>query len=69
MRVTSDSEGTVRDSDVSIICAGTRSNRNGSLNLHYVENVCREIGTKQADKNGYHVVVIRTAWEKYNPSV
>jgi GDP-mannose 6-dehydrogenase len=31
-----------------------------SEGVQYVENVCREIGTKLADKNGYHVVVIRS---------
>jgi len=60
LRVSSDSRAAVHDSDVSIICVGTPSNKNGSLNLHYVENVCCEIGTGLADKQGYHVVVVRS---------
>lgn len=59
MQVTSDSEGAVRDSDVSMICLGMPTSRNGSVDLQYVESFCRETGTKLADKNGYRVVVIR----------
>lgn len=60
LRVTSDSRAAIHDSDVSMICVGTPSNKNGSLDLQYVENVCREIGTGLADKQGYHVVIVRS---------
>lgn len=60
LRVTTDSRNAIHDSDVSIIAVGTPSNRNGSLNLEYVENVCREIGAGLAEKAGYHVVVVRS---------
>lgn len=60
LQVTSDSRSAVHHSDISMICVGTPSNRNGSLNLQYVENVCREIGAGLANKHGYHVVVVRS---------
>ena len=60
LQVTSDSRAAIHDSDVSMICVGTPSNKNGSLNLQYVENVCCEIGTGLADKHDYHVVVVRS---------
>jgi GDP-mannose 6-dehydrogenase len=43
-----------------MICVGTPSHDNGSLNLRFVENVCREIGDALATKQGYHVVVVRS---------
>lgn len=60
LRVCRDSQAAVTDSDVSLICVGTPSNGNGSLNSRYVENVCGEIGTALAAKPGYHVVVVRS---------
>lgn len=50
----------VAASEVSLICVGTPSNDNGDLNLTYVERVCREIGGALAEKNGYHVVIVRS---------
>tara|TARA_A200000113_G_scaffold224214_2_gene241561 strand:+ start:255 stop:1574 length:1320 start_codon:yes stop_codon:yes gene_type:complete len=50
----------VEKSDVSLICVGTPSNADGSLQLDYVEAVCREIGEAIAKKEGFHTVVLRS---------
>lgn len=60
LRAISDSQSAIHNSDISMICVGTPSNKNGSLDLRYVENVCQQIGTGLADKGGYHVVAVRS---------
>jgi len=60
IRATTDSVHAVRESEISIICVGTPSNPNGSLNLNYVKKVCEEIGGVLASKPEYHVVVVRS---------
>jgi GDP-mannose 6-dehydrogenase len=60
LRATLDSQAAVQESDVSLICVGTPSNGNGSLNLAYIDRVCVEIGTALASTKGYHVVVVRS---------
>jgi GDP-mannose 6-dehydrogenase len=56
---TSTSEG-IAKSDVSLVCVGTPSNSNGSLDLSYVKRVCEEIGDGLKEKTGQHAVVIRS---------
>ena len=60
LRATSDGRAAVQQSDVSLICVGTPSNGNGSLDLQYVDRVCMELGKALASKKGYHVVVLRS---------
>jgi GDP-mannose 6-dehydrogenase len=60
LQATLDSQAAVERSDVSLICVGTPSNSNGSLNLQYLERVCIEVGNALAIKKGYHVVVVRS---------
>jgi GDP-mannose 6-dehydrogenase len=50
----------VAQSDLVMVCVGTPSQKNGSLDLSYVNNVCRDIGEVLAHKTGYTVVVIRS---------
>lgn len=57
---TVDTQAAVTESDISMICVGTPSQTNGSLDLDYVERVSRDIGTALKNKNKYHTVVLRS---------
>jgi GDP-mannose 6-dehydrogenase len=60
LRATTNALEGINDSDISLVCVGTPSNSNGSLNLQFVEQVCREIGQGLSEKKERHVVVLRS---------
>ncbi|MBE9593844.1 MAG: UDP-glucose/GDP-mannose dehydrogenase family protein [Proteobacteria bacterium] len=60
LKATKDVKEAVENSEISLICVGTPSNPDGSLNLDYVKKVCEDIGTALKYKNEFHVVVIRS---------
>jgi GDP-mannose 6-dehydrogenase len=60
LRATTDSQAAVASTDLSLICVGTPSKANGSLDLGFVTRVCEEIGTSLKTKGPGHVVVIRS---------
>lgn len=60
LSATQDAAEAVSHADVSLICVGTPSSPNGSLNLEYVERVCVQIGSALAAINTYRVVVLRS---------
>ena len=60
LRATQDIREAVSGSDISLICVGTPSQLNGSLDLKYVRKVCEEIGAALREKDDFHVVVARS---------
>ena len=45
---------------MSLVCVGTPSNANGSLDLTYIRRVCEEIGRAVAEKREQHTIVMRS---------
>jgi GDP-mannose 6-dehydrogenase len=70
LRATENTCEAIAATDLSLICVGTPSRANGSLDLHYVRQVCRQIGEALKQKNlktklgnetpGRHTVVVRS---------
>lgn len=57
---TTDAKEAVRNAEISLICVGTPSQRNGDLDLTYVKAVSEEIGQALVDHDDYHVVAVRS---------
>src|SRR5215469_11122306 len=57
---THDATEAVVATDLSLICVGTPSRPNGSLDVSHIQTVAREIGRAIATKRNSHIVVIRS---------
>lgn len=57
---TTDIAAAVADTEISLVCVGTPSLRDGSLDVSAVVRVCEQIGEALKTKAGRHAVVIRS---------
>ncbi|MDT4965813.1 MAG: GDP-mannose 6-dehydrogenase [Acidobacteriota bacterium] len=60
LRATSVAADAVAATEISLICVGTPSNPNGSLDLTYIKRVCKEVGAALEKKADRHTIVIRS---------
>jgi GDP-mannose 6-dehydrogenase len=60
LHATTDTISAVLRSEISLICVGTPSQRNGKLDLSHVERVCQQIGEALREKSEFHWVVLRS---------
>ena len=60
LEATSDYIGAVNRTDISFICVGTPSTKEGHLNLNYIYDVGRQIGEALKQKDKFHIVAIRS---------
>ncbi|HJQ22774.1 MAG TPA: UDP-glucose/GDP-mannose dehydrogenase family protein [Blastocatellia bacterium] len=60
LRATTDATEAVAASAVSLVCIGTPSHANGSLNLTHIKRACQQIGEALAAQTRFHIVVIRS---------
>jgi GDP-mannose 6-dehydrogenase len=60
LRATNDPADAVLNSEVSFVCVGTPSLKNGKLDLSHIESVAREIGAAIRQKKSPHIFVLRS---------
>ena len=60
LRATTDSQKAVLETEISFLCVGTPSMRNGKLDLGHIGPVCDEIGQALRQKDSFHLIVLRS---------
>jgi GDP-mannose 6-dehydrogenase len=60
LHATTDATSAVLNSEVSFVCVGTPSLKNGKLDLSHIEHVAKEIGVAIRQKKSPHVFVLRS---------
>src|SRR5436309_13433753 len=60
LRATTDADEAVAGTDVSLVCIGTPSHANGSLNLTHIKRACQQIGEALTARTRFHIVVMRS---------
>jgi GDP-mannose 6-dehydrogenase len=60
LHATTDSHKAVLETEISFLCVGTPSMRNGKLDLGHIGPVCEEIGQALRKKDTFHLIVLRS---------
>lgn len=57
---TTDYSAAVQNTSISFLCVGTPSGNDGHLNLNYICETARQIGSALKNKEAFHIIVIRS---------
>lgn len=57
---TNDINYAIQNTDISFICVPTPAREDGRVDLSYIKEASKRIGIALADKQGYHVVVVKS---------
>ena len=57
---TTDYDEAVNKSEITFICVGTPSKKDGSIDLKHIESASKEIGKSLVNKDNFHVVVVKS---------
>ena len=60
LRATADLKGAVLNSEITFISVPTPQSDDGSANLSYIRKAAEDIGSVLSEKEGYHVVVVKS---------
>ena len=60
IEATRDYRYAIQNTDVTFICVGTPSEDDGSIDLKFVEEAAEEIGKQLRNKDGWHLVVVKS---------
>lgn len=63
LHATTDTRSAILETDVTFICVGTPQGDDGRQNLSYVKTCAEQIGDALKDKEGYHLVVVKSTVE------
>ncbi|MDH2905715.1 MAG: UDP-glucose/GDP-mannose dehydrogenase family protein [Methanomassiliicoccales archaeon] len=53
-------ESAVASTEITFICVGTPSRQDGTQDTQYIEKVSEEIGASLKNKDGYHIVIVKS---------
>jgi GDP-mannose 6-dehydrogenase len=60
LKAIKDCREAVMNTEMSLVCVGTPSEQDGSLDYKYIRQICQEIGEVLGEKELFHTVVIRS---------
>ncbi len=60
IKATNNYKTAIQNTDITFICVGTPSDKDGDMDLSFIEKVATEIGKQLKEKNSWHLIVVKS---------